>query len=227
MRSIKTFLGASFLALAISTAAHGQEGRPFRDSWFWGIKGGVTTYGGANVLNPTQAGNSAAAPVVGADWLITRTNGGLYVSYSQALFSTSGVVQNGPTAADSGFRVVDVSGMRQFELAAMAFPGSFVRWHPYVGFGFSFKYVGDAVARGPFTTQKQQDFATATVSDAKAGIGPLFIGGAQYRMKRMSAFGQLLVTSVGRDFILSNGHTMSLSTEFGLRYNIGSSIDEH
>jgi hypothetical protein len=227
MRSIKTFSGAAILAFSVTTAANGQEARPFRDSWFWGIHGGAMTYSGANTLDPTQTGSSSAAPTVGVDWLITRTNGGLYLSYSQAFLSTQGAILNGPTAADSGYRLVNVSGMRRFELAAMAFPGDFIRWHPYVGLGVSFKYLASVQAAGPFTTQRQIDFATSTVESAKAALGPAFIAGGQYRLKRMSVFGQLLVTTVGQDFLLYNGHYASLSTEFGLRYNIGSSIDDH
>jgi|SRR5579862_263415 len=227
MRSIKTLSGAAMLAFSITTAANAQAARPFADSWFWGIHGGAMTYSGANTADPTQAGSTSAAPTVGVDWLITRTNGGLYLSYSQAFLSTQGAILNGPTSADSGFRPVSVSGMRRFELAAMAFPGDFVRWHPYVGLGVSFKYLANVQAGGAFTNQRQIDFASSTVENAKAALGPAFIAGGQYRLKRMSVFGQLLVTSVGQDFLLYNGHYASVSTEFGLRYNIGSSIDEH
>ena len=225
MRSIKTFAGAALLAVSISTVASGQAGRPFHDSWFWGLKSGAMSYGSYDPLAPT-VGKYNLAPFAGVDWLITRTNGGLYMSFSQAFVKTTGVILNGPTSADSGYRAVDASGLRRFDLMAMAFPGQYVRFHPYIGFGFSFKYVSDAEPAGPFPSQKQVDYAASAVNDVKAGMGPAFIGGAQYRLKRVSVFGQAIMSSVGKDFLLANGHTMSLSAEFGLRYNIGTSIDE-
>lgn len=228
MRSIQTYAAAAFLAISVTTAAHGQAGRPFRDSWFWGIRGGATNYYGYTATaNPTQPGAALVAPLAGLDWLITRTNGGLYVAYSQAFFSTNGVILNGPTAADSGYRKVQVDGLRRIELMGMLFPGDFIKWHPYVGLGVSFKYLANATANGPFAGNKQIDFANSTVSDVKAGIGPAFIAGAQFRAKFMSVFGQAMVSSVARDFLLANGHTANVSTEVGIRYNIGSSIDNH
>ncbi len=228
MRSIKTYASAAFLAISVTAAANGQAGRPFRDSWFWGVRGGAMNYYGYTATaNPALPGAAAVAPLVGVDWLITRTNGGLYVAYSQAFFSTNGVILNGPTSADSGYRKVSVNGLRRVELMGMFFPGDFIRWHPYVGFGGSFRYLADAVANGPFAGNRQIDYANSAVNDVKAGIGPAFIAGAQFRTRPMSVFGQVLVSSVGRDFLLANGHTANVSTEIGIRYNIGSSIDEH
>lgn len=224
MRSIKTFAAAAFLAISVTTAAKAQSGRPFHDSWFWGVHTGALTYSGSNA-NPTLPGSASFAPLVGADWLITRTNGGLYVAYSQAFLSTKGVILNGPTSADTGYRSVNVSGLRRFDFVGMLYPGSYVKWHPYIGFGVSFRYLSDAEANGPFTTQKQIDYANSAVNDVKASLGPAAIAGVQYRTKLASIFGQAMVSSTSREFLLSNGHTATLSTEFGIRYNIGSSVE--
>ena len=226
MRSIKTYATAAFLAISVTTAAHGQPGRPFRDSWFWGVHGGAMTYYGyGSTANPTLSGTAYAAPVAGVDWLITRTHGGLYVSYSQAFFNTKGFILNGPTSADSGYRTVQVQGLRRGDVIGMLFPGDFVKWHPYLGFGVTFKYLADVAPSGPFASSKQLNYANSVVSDVKATIGPAFIVGSQCRIKAFSLFGQGIVSSVGRDFLLANGHTTSLSGEFGLRYNLGTSVE--
>lgn len=225
MRSIKTFAAAAFLAISVTTAASGQAGRPFHDSWFWGLHTGATNYYGYDAANPTVGGPVAVAPLVGLDWLITRSNGGLYVAFSQAFFKTQGVIDNGPTSADSGFRAVQVSGLRRLDFMGMLFPGDFIKWHPYIGLGASFRYLANVEAAGPFATTKQIDFANSSVNDRKAGIGPAFLAGTQYRTKFVSIFGQVLVSSVNQGFLLTNGHTASVSTEFGIRYNMGSSID--
>jgi hypothetical protein len=226
MRSITIYAAAALLAISVTTAASGQSERPFRDSWFWGVRGGATNYYGYSATaNPALPGTASIAPLVGLDWLITRTNGGLYVAYSQAFFSTNGAIANGPTSADSGYRKVSVDGLRRLELMGMLFPGDFIKWHPYVGFGVSFRYLANAAAIGPFPGNRQIDYANSAVNNVKAGIGPAFIAGAQVRTKLVSVFGQAMVSSVARGFLLANGHTANVSTEVGIRYNIGSSID--
>jgi hypothetical protein len=226
MQSIKTYATAAVLAISVASAASAQAGRPFRDSWFWGVRGGATNYYGYSAsANPTLPGSGSVAPLVGLDWLITRSNGGLYVAFSQAFLSTNGVILNGPTSADSGYRKVSVDGQRRIELMGMVFPGDYIKWHPYLGLGVSFRYLANAAAVGPFTSNKQIDYANSAVNDVKAGIGPAFLAGTQYRMRPFSVFGQVLVSSVGREFLLANGHTASVSTEFGIRYNLGSSIE--
>jgi hypothetical protein len=230
MRSLMT-VAAACLAVSVATPAGAQAGRPFRDSWFWGVHGGVMTYTPSNQTDPTLPGSSSIAPIIGADWLITRTKGGLYLSFGQAFLSTGSSIQGGPSAADANTPFdVEVENLRRLDLVVMAFPGDYIRWHPYLGFGFSFRSLGFAQATGPFATdnvtrQKQVDYAAATVNDFKATIGPAFIAGGQFRLKRISAFAQFLASTTSQDFLLANGHTLSVSTEFGFRYNIGSSID--
>lgn len=225
MQSIKTLAATACLALSAISTADGQA-RPFRDSWFWGVQTGVMSYTGADALTPTAATSSSFAPLLGADWLITRKTGGLYLSFAQSFLTTTSVVLNGPSSADTGFRAVDVKNLRRFNLAAMAFPGDYLRLHPYVGGGFSFGYLGAAQAQ--FTsvdTQKHVDYAASAVNDTKAAIGPMFIGGAQYRLKGISVFGQFTLSTMAKDFLLANGRTVSYSTEFGLRYNLGPSVE--
>ena len=72
MRSMKAIGAVALLVFSASTSS-AQAGRPFRDSWFWGLYGGGLTYGPANP-NPTVPGNTTVAPIGGADWLITRTH---------------------------------------------------------------------------------------------------------------------------------------------------------
>ena len=225
MRSMKTLATAACFALSAFATADAQA-RPFRDSWFWGIQTGAMSYASSDPLSPTVPGASSFAPLVGADWLITRKTGGLDVSFAQAFMATTSTVLNGPSSADTGYRAVDVKNLRRFNLAAMAFPGDYLRWHPYVGAGFSFGYLGAAEPLFNGTdTQKQVDYAASAVNDVKAAIGPMFILGAQYRLKGISAFGQFTVSTMSKDFLLANGHTISMSSEFGFRYNLGSSIE--
>jgi hypothetical protein len=227
MRPIKILSLAACLTLTATASAAAQGPRPFRDSWFWGIHGGVTSYAAADPTTPSLSAGTDFAPEVGLDWLITRKTGGLYVSFAQAFVTTTGAVQNGPTSADSGFRFVDTKNLRRFNLAAMAFPGNFLRLHPYVGGGIAFSYLGVATPRfSPTDAQRQVDFAASAVNEVKAAIGPMIIAGAQYRLPGVSAFAQFTAASLSSNFLLANGNRVSMGMEFGLRYNLGSSIDK-
>jgi hypothetical protein len=228
MRSMKTVALAACLSLTAMASAQAQGPRPFRDSWFWGVHGGLMSYASADATTPSLSAGTSLAPEVGVDWLITRSTGGLYVSFGQAFVTTVGAVANGPTSADTGFRYVDAKNLRRFNLAAMAFPGDFIRLHPYVGAGFAFSYLGAARAQiSSSDTQRQVDYAASAVNDVKAGIGPLFIAGAQYRLPGASAFAQFTASALSNDFLLAYGNRVALGLEVGLRYNLGSSIERH
>jgi hypothetical protein len=227
MRLIRSAVLVASAALTALTTAQAQGPRPFRDSWFWGVYGGMATYTPVNTIDPTMSGTSTAAPQVGGDWLITRKTGGLYLSFAQSFFTSQGAILNGPSSADTGFRMVAVKNLRRLNLAAMAFPGDFVRMHPYFGAGIAFDYL--AAVQPIFTptdTDRQEEFAASAVSEVKAALGPVFILGAQYRaLNAVSAFGQVTASAMSKDFLLSNGNPVTFGIQFGLRYNIGSSIE--
>jgi len=64
------------------------------------------------------------------------------------------------------------------------------------------------------------------VNDLKASLGPAFMLGSQYRTRFASVFGQVMVSSMSREFLLASGQTTNFSLEFGLRYNLGTSISD-
>jgi hypothetical protein len=211
-----------------SGQASAQGPRPFRDSWFWGAYGGLASYTPVNSIDPSAPGTSSMAAQVGGDWLITRKSGGLYLGFGQSFVTSQGAVLNGPTSADTGFRIVDVKSLRRVNLAAMIYPGGYVRMHPYFGFGVAFDYLG--AAQPIFTTAdgpKQEDYAQSAVSEVKAALGPLFLAGVQYRaLSAVSVFGQFTAAAMSKDFLLSNGNPISMGFQLGLRYNLGPSVDK-
>jgi opacity protein-like surface antigen len=208
---------ATVVALpAISSA---QAGRQFKNSWFWGLKGGAMT-----LADSGQAYRQA--PFAGVDWLITRTHGGLYVSGGQSFFNQQTFTLRDRTApADSGFRIIDLKNLRKLDFALVGFPGEHLRFHPYVGAGFAFAQIAAASARGPFANIDQFDEADALIRSQRVGISPLFLAGGQYRMRRFSVFGQVEASPSQKNFLLYNGRPFNFSYEFGLRYNVGTSID--
>ena len=219
MRMSRPLVIAIAAIVALPAISSAQKGRQFKNSWFWGVKGG-----GFAMADSGQA--YTQSPLAGVDWLITRTHGGLYISGVQSFFNQQTYTLRDRTAPlDSGFRVVDLKILRKLDFALMGFPGEHLRFHPYVGVGFEFAQIGDASARGPFATIDQLNDADAIIRDERVGVSPLFMVGGQYRMRRFSVFGQASASPAQKNFLLYNGRPFNFSYEFGLRYNVGSAID--
>src|SRR5687768_17689422 len=120
---------ASAVAFAAMIPAAGLTQLPrddFKDSWFWGVKGGVISFSTTTVENRTE-------PVVGGEWLLTRTRGALYLALDQSLFSASSSLTDTTGQAHN----VTIRDMRRFTAAAMAFPlyfdAGFASIRPYAG----------------------------------------------------------------------------------------------
>src|SRR5919109_3159423 len=119
MRTVRWMTSGLALMALLPAVGAAQSARHFNDSWFWGAKFGLMNFA------TTSAGTSTA-PVIGAEWLITRTRGGLYVSAEQALFHQTSSVQDN---AGNSYEVA-IKDMRRFSVAALAFPGDFSTFHP-------------------------------------------------------------------------------------------------
>ncbi|HEV8499256.1 MAG TPA: hypothetical protein VGQ56_20405 [Gemmatimonadaceae bacterium] len=220
MRTMRALTIAAAVVVAVPTIATAQQGRSFKDAWFWGIKGG-----GMTLADSGQAYKQA--PYAGIEWLITRTHGGLYISGGQAFFTQQTFVARDPAQADSGLRVVDIKNMRKLDLAVMGFPGEHLRFHPYAGIGFSLNQIVDAHARPPFGNADQVNYANQVIQDQKVAFSPLLIVGGQYALRKVSIFGQGSLSPTQSQFLGYNGRSMSFTYELGLRYNVGSSIDRN
>jgi hypothetical protein len=117
--------------------------------------------------------------------------------------------------------------MRKLDVALMGFPGEHLRFHPYVGAGFTMGAIATAEAQPPFANADQFNLAQAVFQEQKVGFSPLFIAGGQYRLSWASAFGQITVNPAQSNFLLYNGRPWNFSYEIGLRYNFGTSIDRN
>lgn len=221
MRLLRVLTAAIGLAALLPRPSAAQAGRQFKDAWFWGVKGGGILYSSASTEN-------SAAPLVGADWLITRTRGGLYVSYDQAFLTTTGAFLD--REPDSTFqRNVALKNLRRFAIAAMVFPRQSPKFHPYAGLGMVLNQIGSASAQGAFLNSGRYAIALDSVQSKKTSFTPLLIGGLQVRMPTFSVFGQALASPAQQGFFLYNsngGAAFNFSLEGGIRYNVGSAIDK-
>ena len=196
MRLLRVLTAAIGLAALLPRPSAAQAGTQFKDAWFWGVKGGGMLYSSASTEN-------SAAPLVGAEWLITRTRGGLYVSFDQAFLTTTGsFLDRDP---DSTFqRNVALKNLRRFSLAAMVFPMQSAKYHPYAGFGFVLNQIGSAAAQGAFINSGRYAIALDSVQSKKTSFTPLLVGGLQMRMTQFSVFGQAVASPTQQSFFLYN-----------------------
>jgi hypothetical protein len=220
MKLLRVLTAAIALAALLPRPGAAQEGRPFKDAWFWGIKGGGQLYSSASTEH-------SFAPQVGADWLITRSRAGLYVSFDQAFLNTTG--QFVDRDADSTFiRSVSLKNVWRIQMAAMVFPMQTPRYHPYFGLGLALNEINNASLSGSFATPARFQVALDSVQSKKASFAPTFIGGLQVRNPAFSIFGQAVASPKTRNSFLTTpggGTGINVGFEGGIRYNVGTSVD--
>ena len=195
--------GLALLALLPSTG-RAQQGRNFRDAWFWGAKAGNMTYW-------TRMERHAQAPLIGGEWLITRSRGGLYLSLDQAVFTGKTLL---PGYTDAAYQI-DFKDMRRFTAAGFFFPGQVLHFRPYGGIGFALNFIQQAKWADPSID--------ADISAYQNRASPIIIAGGQFQLMRFSVFGQGSYMPAQDRFLLNNNETYFV--EAGIRWNIGSSID--
>lgn len=212
MRTIRRIATALALAMALPLAAEAQSGRPFTDSWFWGAKIGNM------VFSTTEAG-TVFAPQIGAEWLITRSRGGLYLSLDQAFFDE----QTSIVDPSGTLHEVQIRDARRATIGLLAFPVEWGNLRPYAGAGFSMTFITSARPTGDFASPQEEFLVRDMVAEMKDRAAIVGMAGAQLQYRRFSLFGQGTLMP-GQLTHLMNGGS-SWVVEGGIRYNIGSAIE--
>ncbi|MEO7684383.1 MAG: hypothetical protein ABIU86_10670 [Gemmatimonadaceae bacterium] len=212
MRTTRLFFAGLVCAVTFTGAAFAQESRYFDDGWFWGVKSGVATF------SPTLGSNETAA-TYGGEWLITRHQGGLYVSFDEANVSTVSAVLDASTS--DGFRPVSVDKLRRIGMAALVFPKRFGRFRPYAGIGLSMDLVGTAVPMVSGSGDDMNEAVFDRIEERRSQVGVLGMAGGQVQFDRLAVFGQVSAVQGQSNFLL--GDNVLGFFEAGVRYNFGSS----
>lgn len=216
MRSNRALATAMALVAVVPALAAAQSVRPFKDSWYWGAKAGTFLYS-------TPSTTNAMAPVGGIDWLITRTKGGLYVSFEQAFFNRIEYIKaDGDTT-----RAVTLKDMRRLDIAAVAFPGSSRFIKPYAGLGFTMQQIANAEPQGTYISPDQQATAESVVTQLRTAWTPLMLAGVQLQMPLISLFAQGTATATQKTSFLRGSNAFNLAGEVGVRFNFGNAIDRN
>lgn len=228
MRLLRVSVVAAIFAALLAQPSAAQEGRPFRDAWFWGVRGGVLNYSSDADLQGPASGrgtDNAAAPLVGIDWLITRTRGGLYVGVDQSFFTSAAYYRRPFVAGDPG---ADLRNLRRVSLAGVLFPMQRPLMHPYVGFGLSLNQIGAVGLDAPIGIPALASAARDSLQSKRVTIAPMLIAGIQQRLPRFSVYAQGSGTWLQQGYFLKHvdpKHFLQWTLEGGIRYNVGSSID--
>jgi hypothetical protein len=210
-------LGCSALLLAPMLVG-AQDTHPFADSWFWGVKGGQTIF-------RTEIAKTTA-PVIGAEWLITRSNVALHVGLDQSFFDATSTVTDAPTRGV--VRSVDIRDLRRFTMSAYAFPLTY--WasvRPYAGVGFAVSVIPRATPQGEqYASPEARDTVLARVHDARARVSLVGTVGVQAQYKAFAPFVQAQVMPTpGRNQFLINGEGFTYVIAGGLRINAATAIE--
>jgi hypothetical protein len=217
MRTFSRLGCALTLAVLVPvTVAAQAAGAPIENSWFWGAGGGRFSF-------PTYF-HRVDAPMISADWLITRQRWGLQVYASQAYFTDSSTVAD-PNS--SGLRKAQMTDLRRIGFQGIVFLPNWTWFRPYAGVGYSFNYVKQATPIGTFfNSAAARDSAEQRVSDARSQSKATFSGGFMITWNKFAPYAQYTVmpTKGTGDWLL-NGDGATNFWEVGLRYNFGSSIE--
>lgn len=201
------------LCVAAKTA-HAQQEQLFQNSWFWGLHAGSTAIG-------TPAKTSGGVGTIGADWMITRTDGGLYASYDQASFTRMSAIAD--PSESSGMRPVSLRDMRTISVGGLAFPWHSGHFRPYAGLGYALSLIGSATAAPDSANTPVPTTLNQTIDNARSRSSIFAMVGGQWQVRRTAVFAQASFLPSSSEFLV----TKSIATIVaGIRYNFGSSIED-
>jgi hypothetical protein len=209
MRTFRWLAAACAVAM-LPAATAAQTFRAFDNSWFWGAKAGVASF-------ETSVSGNKVAPLVGGEWLITRTRFGLYIAGDQAFFTEESGIDDGM----GGQYQVSIKNLRRFTAAGLFFPKALTAVRPYAGAGFAINWIGDASAGDVFTSPEEAAFVNFEVDRQQDRASFVFVLGVQGIVGRFAPFGQVTLQPSHTGFLLNERAVYLL--EGGFRINAGSS----
>lgn len=210
MRHLRSLVVLGALAALAPRTTHAQAAdRDFNNSWFWGVKAG-------SMLFWTTSVSHAPAPLIGAEWLITKRSAALYVSYDRTFFNEQASF---PAYDYDGTPIgrgqAQIKDMNRVTAQLFAFPKRFGIMRPYLGGGMALNNIVQAQETGATVGGDVE----GSIEDVKTRGSIIFTGGLQAQLSRVSVFGQGSFMPAKAQFFFNNGNTYFI--EGGVRYNFG------
>jgi opacity protein-like surface antigen len=208
MRTIRGWALVPALVAFTPLVAAAQAERQFNDSWFWGAKVGALAFSTTRIEN-------GFAPSIGAEWLITRNKGALYVSLDRSFFSEQSTVSSGQSF--TGEQLVNVRDLTRLSFSLLAFPKQYDNLRPYGGVGLALNFIQRAAPADGFGD-------SGAIEEQRSRASFQLLAGVQAQLETMSVFGQVAMLPFESNFLLNGRSAYAL--EFGLRFNVGSAISD-
>jgi hypothetical protein len=209
MRTFRWLAAACAVAILPAVSA-AQSVRGFDDSWFWGVKAGIASFSTSQVQNAT-------APLVGGEWLITRSRFGLYISADQSFFTENSGIED----FVGGEYQIEMKNMRRISAAGLFFPRTLGALRPYAGIGMALNWIGDAVPLSNFSSSDEAAYVEREVAERRDRASVIFMLGAQGQIGTVSPFAQVTMQPSHPGFLLNDRPVYFL--EGGIRMNFGPS----
>jgi hypothetical protein len=203
-------LGLAALAGTTSLGAQDAAGGVGAFRFYLGGQAGALVF-------ETAAQNSGGVPLVGGHALITAKRAALLLQVDAGLGNNELAAYSDPTELD-GVRTVSFDRIMRYQAVLMAYP---LKSHvqPFVGLGFGIMTLHSTEIEGTFVDAAAEAEAEEIVEELGSTGFASFTAGLEFRVGRLNAFGQYLVTTAPADGRLIVGATHTLAG--GLRFSIG------
>jgi hypothetical protein len=197
---------------AQSEAGSVAEVRDNRFKWFFGAQAGAMMF-------TTQVQTQTGVPSFGAHIAVVSRRGGLMLGVDEGFGNdeSSDFLDEGSGGIR---RPVTFDRLRRYNFSMTGYPVR-GKLEPYLGVGFGLLQVISPQLGGVFTSPSEAA-SSADEADQKSATGfASFMAGVQFRVGRMSAFGQYQISSSpsAGNLLRGSGHLLS----GGLRFSLGSS----
>jgi len=226
MRIRSRILPLLSLAVVIATLpAQAQEARSERADvaqvrdqrfkWFFGAGGGAMFF-------ETQAQTRSGIPTAGAHINIVARRAGLMIGVDEAFGSKEPTAFLDPSD-NFNQRAVTFDHIRRYGFTLTGYP---VRGtlEPYLGVGFGITQVVNPQVGGVFASKEEAATSEAFAKDVSADGFASLMAGVQFRLGRITAFGQYQINTPPAQEHLLRGPLHLLTA--GLRFSLGSAKED-
>jgi hypothetical protein len=186
--------------------------RDNRFKWAFGAQAGAMMF-------TTRVQTQTGVPAFGAHIAVVSRRGGLMLGIDEAFGNdeSSDFLDQGSGGIR---RPVTFDRLRRYNFSMTGYPVR-GKLEPYMGLGFGILQVINPELGGVFTSPDEAASSAAEADELSATGFVSFLAGVQFRVGRMSAFGQYQISSAPSQGNLLRGSGHSLMG--GLRFNLGSS----
>jgi len=189
--------------------------RDQRFKWFFGASGGAMFF-------ETQSRTRSGIPTAGAHINIVARRAGLMLGVDEAFGSAEPTAFLDPSD-NFNQRAVTFDHIRRYGFTLTGYP---VRGtlEPYLGVGFGITQVVNPQVGGVFASQEDAAISEAFAKDVSADGFASLMAGVQFRVGRISAFGQYQINTPPAQEHLLRGPLHLLTA--GVRFSLGSAKED-